>query len=245
MSRKRAWLIPLLLLAATLALFEVTDLDLALADLFYSAARHEWLVPKKSVPPRVLLYHGPKVLLIAFGAWLLLSIVLPRSWAVRKYLSRRPARELFYVLLCLGLFPAFISGLKKAPGMHCPSELRRYGGEHAYRKLFSPRPTDSHARGRCFPAGHASGGFALLALAFVAGTDQARKRALALGLGAGSAMGLYQMLNGAHFLSHTLVTMLLAWLFTQTLANFLLANGREGNAPKAIGSLPKEAVMPN
>ena len=35
---------------------------------------------------------------------------------------------------------------------------------------------------------------------------------LALALSFGWSMGLYQMLKGSHYLSHTVITMLLAWI---------------------------------
>lgn len=214
MSRKGTLLLAGILLAATFLLFDCSELDLWAQDLFYSFHRHEWLVPKNSKLPRILFYHGPKVLLIAFGAWLLLSLVIPHRSKARRLLSRRAPRDLIYLMICLGLFPAFIGAIKKVSGLHCPSELSRYGGEHVYRKLFAARPASPHEPGHCFPAGHASGGFALLGLWFVAQTDRTKKAALGLGLSAGWLMGTYQMLNGSHFLSHTWVTMLLAWIFT-------------------------------
>lgn len=39
--------------------------------------------------------------------------------------------------------------------------------------------------------------------------------ALSWALGLGWTMGLYQMLKGAHFFSHTLATMILAWILCQ------------------------------
>ena len=48
---------------------------------------------------------------------------------------------------------------------------------------------------------------------WVLGRTRAQKiTGLAIGFTMGWTMGLYQMLNGNHYLSHTLVTMLLAWL---------------------------------
>ena len=67
--------------------------------------------------------------------------------------------------------------------------------------------------GHCFPGGHASTGFALLAGYFVF-RDQDRKRALFYlfaGLIMGFAMGWAQMMRGAHFLSHNLWTGWVTW----------------------------------
>lgn len=209
------------LLAVMLFIFEASDLDLWIQDLLYSPDRGAWVLSKNAALPRIVFYHGPKMLLITFGAWLLCSLVIPRGWKVRQWLSTQHPRELLYLLICIGLFPALIGGIKNVSGIHCPSELSRYGGDHPYRKLFSPRLRESHALGHCFPAGHSSGGFALLGLYFVAKRDRTKKAALVLGLGAGWLMGLYQMLVGAHFLSHTVTTMMLAWIFTLAAAFFL------------------------
>lgn len=209
------------LLALMLFIFEASDLDLWIQDLLYSPNRGAWVLSKNAALPRMVFYHGPKILLITFGAWLLCSLAFPRRWKIRQWLSTRHPRELLYLLICISLFPASIGGIKKVSGIHCPSELSRYGGDHPYRKLFSPRIGGPHAQGHCFPAGHSSGGFALLGLYFVAKRDRSKKAALVLGLGAGWLMGLYQMLVGAHFLSHTVTTMMLAWIFTLSAAFFL------------------------
>ena len=42
-----------------------------------------------------------------------------------------------------------------------------------------------------------------------------------VGLAAGSAMGVYQIARGEHFLSHTLATALLAWLLCALLARWI------------------------
>jgi membrane-associated PAP2 superfamily phosphatase len=50
-----------------------------------------------------------------------------------------------------------------------------------------------------------------MALYFVI-PGQGRWAGLALGLAAGWIVGIYQMLKGVHYLSHTIVTMFLAWM---------------------------------
>ncbi|MPN56951.1 hypothetical protein SDC9_204644 [bioreactor metagenome] len=98
--------------------------------------------------------------------------------------------------------------------MYWPDQLERYGGDKPYVKVFESYPEGYHPtkRGYGFPAGHASGGFALLSLWFAFETRRGRLLGLSAGLALGWTMGLYQMAKGAHFLSHTLVTMFGAWL---------------------------------
>lgn len=214
MNRKYTLLLAVWLLAVALLISDITGIDRWFQDFFYNSATNSWLVPRSEPLPRVLFYHAPKILLITLASWLLLSLVFPAECSARRFLSRRSPRELIYLLVCLGLFPAMIGQLKSTTGLHSPYELTRYGGQHAYRTNLSDRPSDPAKLGRSFPAGHASGGFALLGLWFVARNRREQINALLLGLAAGWAMGLYQTFNGAHFLSHTVVTMILAWIFT-------------------------------
>jgi membrane-associated PAP2 superfamily phosphatase len=51
-----------------------------------------------------------------------------------------------------------------------------------------------------------------MALFFLFKTQINQKRALILALLTGWSMGTYKMLLGDHFLSHTIITMMMAWL---------------------------------
>ena len=65
----------------------------------------------------------------------------------------------------------------------------------------------------CFPAGHASAGYAWVALYFffLARRPAWRWRGLAIGLIAGAVFGIAQQLRGAHFFSHDLWTLMICW----------------------------------
>ena len=67
--------------------------------------------------------------------------------------------------------------------------------------------------GRCFPAGHASAGYAWLALFFffTAVKPACRRWGLAIGIGLGLLFGIAQQLRGAHFLSHDVFTAMICW----------------------------------
>ncbi len=51
-----------------------------------------------------------------------------------------------------------------------------------------------------------------MALYFMASRKRARMLGLAVGISAGWIMGLYQMLCGQHYLSHTIISMQIAWI---------------------------------
>ncbi|MGP1692880.1 MAG: phosphatase PAP2 family protein, partial [Giesbergeria sp.] len=67
--------------------------------------------------------------------------------------------------------------------------------------------------GKCFPAGHASAGFAFVGGYFALRRSRARAAWIWLGsvLVAGFALGFSQQMRGAHFQSHTLWTGWLCW----------------------------------
>ena len=110
--------------------------------------------------------------------------------------------------------PTAIGEAKAYTNVYCPYEITRYGGQVPYLKVLewqSPDLQFEHC-GKCWPAGHASGGFALFALAGLFATRRSQWIGLAVGMGMGWWMGGYQMLKGAHYLSHTLDTMMIAWI---------------------------------
>ncbi|HEY0947168.1 MAG TPA: phosphatase PAP2 family protein [Opitutaceae bacterium] len=203
------------LLAAVMVLFEWSDVDLALQDRFFDFATQRWLVDGRAPVPRWWFYTAPKIVLAVSGAGLLVIALGAASW--RRWCrgsSGSGRRELLVVVATLASGPALIGIGKAVTNVFCPSEIRRYGGDVAYVPLCGTFPEGDRParRGRCFPAGHASGGFALLSLAGLARTRRGQAWGVAAGLAAGWTMGLYQMFKGAHYLSHTLVTMLVVWL---------------------------------
>ncbi|GGB80254.1 hypothetical protein GCM10011352_02440 [Marinobacterium zhoushanense] len=112
---------------------------------------------------------------------------------------------------------------KQMTGVECPWNLQPFGGTQVYLPLLQ-QLLQGGGDGVCFPAGHASAGYAWLALYFAAKTAAPRWRyaALAVGLGGGLLFGLSQQLRGAHFLSHDLWSMVLCWYAVMLLARLML-----------------------
>lgn len=210
----------LLILLGVLLLFEFTEIDIRLQDCFYLGDRQGWLIDYHDALPHFFFYRGIKVLLATLGVVCVVMLLL--SW-------RSPRRDRFrrgclLMLLSLVFVPAILSGSRNLTNIYCPRQLQRYGGDKPYVKLFEPRPKPS-PRGRCFPAGHASGGFALMMAYFALDLRRHKRLGLAVGLTVGWVMGLYQMMNGAHFLSHTVASMSGAWII------ILAIVGLAGHAP--------------
>lgn len=199
-----------LLLAVVILVFESTSLDIEAQNLFYNRQTGYWLIgPHLGYYNmlKLIFYSGVKGGIIIFGIGNLIALI--RSSLGGKAPREKAKRKI--IVLSLILIPATVSGLKHVTNTYCPYHLKIYNGDKPYVKLFQKYPEhfQTNDKGRCFPAGHASGGFALMCLYFVM---KRRRLGLLIGLGLGWMMGLYQMFRGAHFLSHTLVTMFLSWL---------------------------------
>lgn len=241
---KRIFL-PAALLAASLVLFEFSGIDLWLQDQFFNADQQRWLVEKKAWFPKLLFYTGPKVLLIGFAVFLLAGVLWPKptrpSWLTERWSPRR----VWLVILSLAIIPGAIGFMKARSDVYVPWALARYGGDKPYHRLFEPLPPGwPPNRGHGFPAGHASGGFALMSLSYLSDRRTRRWTGLAVGLTAGWTMGLYQMLKGAHFLSHTVATMLLAWLTIELLALLLGINPSERTSSPDCDPSHSNAPLP-
>jgi len=207
------------LLAVTFAIFEFTTLDLWVQDHFYNFNQQTWLVDKSASLPKALFYTGPKWALGITAGATLIWLLLPARWRPAKIKLPWAKRRLWFALVFLAAFPALIGFMKSRSDLYCPWSVERYGGDRPYIHFFDPLPPGFPPDcGNCFPAGHASGGFALLGLYYVGESRRGRWIGFSIGMAAGWAMGMYQMLKGAHFLSHTLVTMFLAMAMMPALA---------------------------
>ena len=213
------------LLAGATALFECTPIDLLVQDLFFSFDTGRWLVDADNPLLRLIFYSGMKKAIIGVGVLAIIGIVL--SFFREKM---RPWRQgLVVFILSLALVPLLVAGSKQFTNVYCPSQIQRYDGVYPYVKIFENYPEDFHPRhrGKCFPAGHATGGFAFMALFFVFKKRRARILGWASGFFLGWTMGLYQMFKGAHYLSHTVATMLLAWIIICCIHDGVTALGKK------------------
>ncbi|WP_172449239.1 phosphatase PAP2 family protein [Bowmanella denitrificans] len=205
----RHLLVTCLALILCILIFELTALDMQIQQLLYNQGSHQWWWDKQEFWARLLFYDGIKVVLLVFFLSLLLMFVV--SFIKHAIKPLRPG--LLIVMLSMLSVPATVGLLKATTNMACPVNLLQFGGKVEHVPLFSAYPADKRpaAPQKCFPAGHASGGFSLLALIFLMPTDRARQWAIVGALSLGWLMGGYKMLIGDHFLSHTLVSMLLSW----------------------------------
>lgn len=200
-----------LLLAGLAALVQYGPLDMALSRLFVDPAtqRFEW----RHAPLLELLGHqAARGLPIAVGIVAVLAGLA--AVAVERL---RPWRA---ILLTLGaamiVTPLVVNQLKGRTTQPCPVEVIEFGGARSYgASRLGPFWAGTGASpGHCLPSGHAGGGYALLALFFAgwaSGRPAWRHAGLAVGVAAGIGFSLVRMVQGAHFASATVWSVLIAW----------------------------------
>jgi len=198
-----------LVFAVLMALvYPVLQLDRYVTDLFFDANLQQF--PLKHHPLFEQWAHTNlkwQMVSIALGS-LLVSGAAYWVRALKPYQS-----ALFWVFVGMVVSTTVVAILKHYNQHGCPWDLAIYGGNLPFFELFSNPPSDMEA-GRCFPAGHPSGGFALLAFyfAFMRSWPRFADRMLWLALFSGLLMGFVQIMRGAHFLSHVLWSGWVVWV---------------------------------
>lgn len=136
-------------------------------------------------------------------------------------------RSQAYLALSLSLISALllVAYFKMITNVACPWHLQLFGGKEPYFSILSARP-DYLPYHKCFPAGHASIGYAWGALYyfFKATRPNWRWLGLAAGLSTGAILGLTQQIRGAHFMSHDLTTLVLCLLCARLSFNLMVFN---------------------
>lgn len=195
------WILLALLLAALA--WDASGLDLGLAHLAGSVQgfplREHWFLHE-------VLHEGGRRL-----AWLLaFGLCLAVWWPVGP-LARLPQGKRLQLAVTMLLAAGAVFALKKSSLASCPWDLAEFGGLARHASHWS-RVVDGGA-GQCFPAGHASSGFAF-AGGYFAFRDVDLRLArcwLAVAAAGGLLFGLAQQWRGAHFMSHTLWTGVVCW----------------------------------
>ena len=229
-----ALLIPVgLALAAAAA--RSTGIDEHVSALFFDAAAHTF--PARSSTALELAGHRlAKSAIVAL--WMMLFAAALAASMIGRL--QRYQALLWTLLIAMALGPAIVAILKDINSFHCPWDLKRFGGSADFSSSwFVP----SAQAGRCFPSGHAAGGFSLIALMF-AGIAEGRTRLRTFGLiaalCAGAAFSMVRIAQGAHFLSHNLSSAAIDWCAAAlAFAPLLMQRARAQRAPSSALALAK------
>ena len=207
--------LPLIVFALLAPVLATSPADMAVAHAFFFDGSR-W-IGADSWWTNQLIHHDGTLLIRSLAASAL--IVWASTWWRPQWQElRRPA---LYFFLSLGLSIGFVGLLKTLTGVACPRDLSEFGGAFPYVHLFSHRP-EALRHARCFPAAHASSGYALVALYFA--LRERSRWASGLGLATGLVMGLIfgiaQQARGAHFVSHDVWSAWLVWTISLSLYTF-------------------------
>jgi membrane-associated PAP2 superfamily phosphatase/protein-S-isoprenylcysteine O-methyltransferase Ste14 len=201
-----AWQPPLglLLAAACVLAWDASGADLLVAHAMGGIDgfpwRDHWLTA-------TVLHAGLRALAWVGVLWLVVSVRWPTG--VLRALTRRERVWLLATVLASMLL---VSTIKRWSLTSCPWDLEAFGGAATYVSHWQWGLSDG-GPGHCFPAGHASGGFAFIAGAYALrrAHPRAARAWLIAAVIAGALMGLGQQWRGAHFASHTLWSAWLCW----------------------------------
>jgi len=194
--------------------FQYSGMDVWLAHQFYDETQGIW--PYKNLwLTEIILHKGGRKFI-----WLIAIAIFAgfiSTWIINY---TRPYRSSFvYLLFAIISGPAIVNILKKHTHIYSPWDLKIFGATEPHIRLFDAVP-EGAAIGHAFPAGHASGGFALLCFYFLFRCNNSRYRyhALLIALAMGLIYGIDQQIRGAHMMSHDLTTFSICWVSCLTLA---------------------------
>jgi len=200
---------PTAFFAVGFGIFYVAGFDFVLASAIFELEGGQWRLTNHWLFSDVL--HS--------GSRLLNNIILANLlgfWLYQQMSSKTSSeRTIALTKLVLSLLLSFsvVALLKRVLPAECPWDLQQFSGNLPFIGVFADRPAGMHPT-QCFPAGHASVGYAWVALYFYFLPVCARKAriGLTIGLLLGLLLGGAQQLRGAHFFSHDLTTLWLCWM---------------------------------
>ncbi|MEO8023518.1 phosphatase PAP2 family protein [Polaromonas sp.] len=185
--------------------WDMSGLDLPLARWFGGPAGFPL---KDNVFLSGVLHDGARRL-----AWVLALLLCVAVWLPVGGFQRLAPLLRFQLATTTLLAVLVISALKSFSTASCPWSLADFGGVAHYTPHWMHVFAPDGGSGQCFPAGHASSGFAFVGgyFAFRHTAPAVARRWLAASLLAGGALGVAQQVRGAHFTSHTLWTAFICW----------------------------------
>lgn len=209
----------LLFLIGAIIFFGLSGVDVWVQSHFYNQNTHLWMLDKNRTVLKFLFYDGIKFAIIIFSVALLFILIL----GYKKPLIKQHRRALIIVIASAIFVPLLVGSLKDVTNMPCPKNLKRFGGDHPDTCVWEKYNSEvcKMAKIKCWPAGHASGGFALLSLVYLFSSLRGKIIAVVVAISIGWSMGIYKMLIGDHFLSHTVITMIMAWLIILCIARLV------------------------
>lgn len=225
------------LLQLSLALFVIlwwqnSGLDLLLSQYFGQAngfaLQHHWLFERG-------LHRGCKWLCVAIYAVLIWNYFRPLASLPQR---SRAQQRFWFAVAMLGL--VLVSALKYKSGVSCPWDLQQFGGTAVLENRWSWQ--SDGGPGRCFPSGHVSAAFSLLALPYAlrGSHPKAAQRALLAVLALAAVMSITQVVRGAHLLSHVAYSGWICWACCVAADRYF--QYRQHRSTTATAQMPRELL---
>lgn len=147
-----------------------------------------------------------------WAAHAMLALLAINVWRPLPFARGLARCERVAWLLATAFAALVVSLVKQHSLTSCPWSLAEFGGAARYMSHWQWGVADGGG-GHCFPSGHASAAFALLAGGYaLAGAHPRAARAWTLAaMLAGVAFGAAQWVRGAHYVSHVLWAAWLCW----------------------------------
>jgi membrane-associated PAP2 superfamily phosphatase len=156
-----------------------------------------------------------------------LAVILCMTACVRRQGWSPRSRQWLWLLCAQLAAPLVVSVLKMHTTPICPWDSLQFGG-----RLAEPAFAfvSANGAGHCFPAGHPSAGWGLIAYGYFWRARHPRLAwmALLLALMLGALMAWVQIARGAHLLSHVLWSLWVCWLVIWLLYRFAWPRDRIG-----------------
>lgn len=226
--------IPLFLAALIFCVFDLTNLDVWISNQMYDPVTQSFVLQHDHAFEK-LTHKLPRILPDTTGEVSVIGMILSFLWpllqrftggrrvnwmegtrlapALRWFSAHR--RDFVFLVVVIALTTGMVHYFKSHTSVWCPVETTLYGGIHEKREWFENFSLLHEAgEGRCWPGGHASSGFTLLALYFVARAYAWRftRSLFIFVMILGLVYGSTRVPQGWHFVSHTFWSGVLVWL---------------------------------
>lgn len=224
---------------------QYTDIDQWLADLHYDASTHSF--PWRNTWFATDFMHGYVKNVLVWLGLITITAALADLASPRRFLPAQRSAQLRILALSAYLEPLIVKSLKQTTYLQCPWSIDLYGGGEPMLRILDT-VTVTMQKAACFPAGHASTGMWLVAIAvfWLPGNPRRAVFGYLAGLSIGLALGWVQQMRGAHFLTHTLWT---AWIATALLLVLIALLGQRtqpfvtaDTGPRSIGFRPARSA---
>ena len=197
------YIILFILCSFSIVLVIYPDIDLYVSNIFFDPDTSSWKERTK-----IMVFFRKLFPSIIIFSLLCIIIIGVLGFIFKKVFLNISLVKVYYLLTSLLIGPGLVveSFLKTFSGRARPKEIIEFGGEATFSSalVFS----DQCLRNCSFVSGHAAIAFWLTAYAFIF-SEPCRKYIFLIGIIFGVSMGLFRIMEGAHFVSDVVFSALI------------------------------------